>query len=226
MLYFTSKFWFKIIKNPLFYFQNFKLTFVILYKNQFFLKILNFKPVILISILLMLILFPSTAKAQFDTTYVHLTEHKFNVAPIFEYYKSKMNVIKFAPDLDHLNETSGRSFSGKSNLYLGIGISFKRLGFSISFKLPYTDIPELKESSSMSFIGGYSYRKFYAELNFISYNGFLEKTYSLDDASAIEETKISLHNKYSQIGGELYYFSAKKYRSTYPSTTLIISGWF
>ena len=169
------------------------------------------KSSISLGIILIFILFPSIAKAQFDTTYVHLTKHKFSVAPLFEYYKSKMNVIKFAPDLEHLNETSGKSFSGKSNLYLGIGVSFKRLGFSLSFKLPYTDIPELKESSSMSFIGGYSYRKFYAELNFISYDGFLEKTYSLDGDNPFEESKISLHNKYSQIGGELYYFSAKKY---------------
>jgi len=122
-----------------------------------------------------------------------------------------MNIIKFAPEFDHLNGKFGKSYSARSNLYIGLGVSFKRLGFSLSFRLPYTDIPELKESTSLSFIGGYSYRKFYAELNFMSYEGFLEKTFTTDDFDPTEETKIALHSKYRQIGGELYYFSSKKY---------------
>ena len=151
------------------------------------------------------------SEAQVDTNYVHLTKHKFSVIPLFEYYKSNMNIIEFAPEANYPDNQTGRSFSAKSNLYIGIGLSFQRFGFSLSFQLPQTDIPELKESHSISFMGGFSYYKFYAEMHYLSYNGFLEKTFSSDNDPTIEQTRIIKETQYQQLGGKLYYFSAKKY---------------
>jgi len=165
----------------------------------------------ILSVLIILSISVTTSKAQFDTAYVHLTKNKFSVIPLFEYYKSNMNIIEFAPEANYPDNQTGRSFSAKSNLYVGIGLSFQRFGFSLSFQLPQTDIPELKESRSMSFIGGFAYRKFYAEMHYLNYNGFLEKTFTFENDSIIEQTRIAKETEYQQLGGELYYFTARKY---------------
>lgn len=151
------------------------------------------------------------SKAQFDTSYVHLTKNKFSVIPLFEYYKSNLNIVEFAPEAEDLGDRFGRSFSAKSNLYLGVGLSFQRFGFSLSFQLPQTDIPELKESHSMSFIGGFAYHKFYAEMRYLNYNGFLERSMTFENDSITEQTRIARETQYTQLGGELYYFTANKY---------------
>ena len=172
---------------------------------------LGIKSLLVFSALFIVLWSPLLAKAQFDTNYVHLTKNKFNVSPLFEFYKTNINVIAFAPEFTQYNDKVDRTFSSKSNMYLGIGASFYRFGFSLSFKLPITDVPELKKAKSISFIGGYSYRKFYGDFQYLQYHGFMEKTYTYEEDSLIETSKLGVNNKYRQIGASLYFFTSKKY---------------
>lgn len=163
-------------------------------------------------ILLISIVFLSKlSTAQFDTNYVHLTKDKFIVSPIFEFYKTRFNLSDLNnPSPDDENFTQ-KSFSTKNNLYLGIGMSFYRLGVSISFLLPHSNVPELKKSKSFSFVGGYSLKKIYGELRWREYAGFQEQIATYKKDSVSYEYSINNDNHYLQFGGALYYFTADKF---------------
>jgi len=92
---------------------------------------------------------------------------------------------------------------------VGFGASFYRVGISISFELPITDIPELKEHKAFNFKGGYSYRKFYAELRLQLYSGVKEHITDPNVNTGI--TKIREDIKITQYGGNLYYFTSSKF---------------
>ena len=150
--------------------------------------------------------------AQFDTNYVHITKRKFVVTPIYEFYKSRYNINNVVLDNDSSYKEVEQTYSSKNNIYLGIGISFYRIGFSITFLLPYTNNPELENSKSISFMGGYSVKKFYGELGYRYHRGFEKDVYTFtDDSTIVDSTIISTDIHFQQLSGVLYYFPSKKY---------------
>ena len=129
-----------------------------------------------------IVLLSKISFSQHDTNYVHLTKDRFIVTPIFEFYKTVFNLINTErPNLEDENFVE-KSFSTKNNLYLGVGLSFYRLGVSISFLLPHSNVSGLEKSESFSFVGGYSLKKLYGELRLRKYSGFQEQvlTYRKD----------------------------------------------
>ncbi len=151
------------------------------------------------------------ASAQFDTNYVHITRRKFTITPIYEMYKSRYRINNVIFDNDTAYKEVEQTYSSKNNLYLGVGVSFYRIGFSISFLLPYSNIPELKNTKSFSFIGGYSAKKFYGEFRYRNYNGFEKDVYISTQDSDKAEYTISKNVHIQQMSGLIYYFSSKRY---------------
>lgn len=164
-------------------------------------------------ILLLTIVFSSNyVIAQFDTNYVYLTKDRFIVTPIFEFYKTTFKIFENKnSDIKVSKDYVERSFSTKNNLYLGFGLSFYRLGFSVSFLLPHSNIPELKKSKSISFVGGYSLKKLYGEVRLREYEAFQEQVITYKDDSISSVLTINSDNDYFQLGGALYYFTADKF---------------
>jgi len=149
--------------------------------------------------------------AQFDTNFVHITKDKFSFNPLFEFYKSSYRIKDFGEDHQNIENEVDKNYTSKNNLYLGFGLTFYRIGIAIAFQLPYSNIPELKEIKSFSFIGGYSLRKFYGELRYRNYYGLEEKTIIYTKDTVLEQTNIRQNINFQQLGGTLYYFTSKKY---------------
>jgi hypothetical protein len=150
--------------------------------------------------------------AQFDTNYVHITKRKFLVTPIYEFYKSRYNIYNVIFDNDTSYKEVEQSYSSKNNVYLGIGFSFYKIGFSLTFLLPYTNVPELENTKSLSFMGGYSIKRFYTELRYRNHKGFEKDVYTYtDDSTIVGSTVIRKDVHFQQLGGILYYFPSKKY---------------
>jgi len=90
-------------------------------------------------------------------------------------------------------------------------MSFFRFGFALSFKLPYSNIPELKKSKAFSFSGGYSYKKFYGELKLKNYEGLQQETVNYTEDSTITRINIKENVETKQTGVMLYYIASDKY---------------
>ena len=161
--------------------------------------------------ILFLIIVSNVIFAQFDSTYVQITRKKFIVSPLYEFYKSRYRIRNVVYDNDEAYKEVEQTYSSKSNIYLGVGFSFYRIGFSVSFLLPYSNVPELKNTKSFSFMGGYSVKKFYGELRYRSYSGFEKDIYTYTNDTVIADYTINKDIHFQQLGGMLYYFSSKKY---------------
>jgi len=161
-------------------------------------------------ILIFLILFVSSSFAQFDTSYVSLTKNRFSVYPISELHSTKFK-LNFNKEFSESYEDVTIRYRAQNGLYMGIGMSFYRIGLAISFKLPYTNIPDLKYSTAFSFAGGYSYRKFYGEFKTKHYQGLQQETIQFVDEDVSSTFKINHDIETKQYGFNLYYFKSNKY---------------
>jgi len=147
----------------------------------------------------------SSVFAQFDTNYVHKTKNQFMVYPLLE----SANTTMYYDYTNKDNSVTSLTYTSRDFNSLGFGASFYRLGFSLSFELPSTNIPELKDHKAFNFKGGYSYRRLYGEMKIRSYNGVEEHIVNSD--SNYSATKIRLDIKMRQYGIQVYYFFARKY---------------
>jgi len=143
--------------------------------------------------------------AQFDTSYVHKTKNQFMVYPLVEH----ANTTMFYDYVNKDNSTTSLSYTSRDFNSIGFGASFYRLGFSISFELPTTNIPELKDHRAFNFKGGYSYKKLYGEMKIRSYHGVEEKVDNSDTSNTISNIRLDI--KMRQYGLQMYYFFSKKY---------------
>ncbi|MCK5857120.1 MAG: DUF4421 family protein [Bacteroidales bacterium] len=145
-----------------------------------------------------------SAKAQFDTNYVHLTKNQFTLYPMAEsaYLELQFEDPEFKKGVYQSKLTSRVSTS------VGFGMSFYRIGFSFSFQIPYSNIDELKNSEAFSFAGGYSYHRFYGELRYRDFKGF-QKSDLMHDS--LGEVQIRKDIELRQVGVALNYFFSKKY---------------
>ncbi len=143
-------------------------------------------------------------RAQFDTNYVFKTKTKFAVYPLFEAANSEVYY-------HYKNANNNTYFDYKSRAYVsvGVGASFYRLGFSLSFELPYSSISALKNQTAFNFKGGYSYRKLYGELIARIYKGMEENILYPNQNEYL--TKIRKDVNYTQYGLGVYYFTADKF---------------
>lgn len=150
------------------------------------------------------------SSAQFDSTFVSLTKNKFSVYPLSELHSTKFK-LNFNKDIRELYDNVDVKYKAQNGLYIGFGMSFYRLGIAISFKLPYTNIPDLKYSTAFSFAGGYSFKKFYGEFKTKHYQGLQKETiqYVKDDASSAFKINHDIETKQYSIN--LYYFLSDKY---------------
>ena len=157
------------------------------------------------ALLVFAMIFARIGYAQFDTSYVHVTRNQFSIYPMAETAYLQTNFSALIP-----NELPFKSnLKSRTTTSLGFGMSFYRFGFSLSFQLPVTDIPELKKYTAFSFAGGYSYRRFYGELRYRNYRGFEENI--VDTSNTQSEYNLRKDIKLRQIGVALYYFTARKY---------------
>ena len=154
---------------------------------------------------IMFLLVSTVLSAQFDTNYVHKTKNQFMAFPLLE----SANTTMYYDLVNADKSNTSASYSSRNFNSIGFGASFYRLGFSFSFELPTTNIPELKGKKAFNFKGGYSYRKFYGELKIRSYNGVEEYQFGPDSNSTI--SKLRLDIKMRQYGVQVYYFFSKKY---------------
>ena len=165
-------------------------------------------------ILLLFILFGLSTSAQFDSSYVSLTKNKFSVYPLSELHSTQFK-LNFNNDFKDLSDNVSIRYKAQNGLYIGFGMSFYRLGIAISFKLPYTNIPDLKYSTAFSFAGGYSYRKFYGEFKTKHYQGLQKETIQYtdtdddDNKSSVFDINHDIETKQSALN--IYYFQSKKY---------------
>ncbi len=142
-------------------------------------------------------------QAQFDTNYVYLTKGKFAVYPLFGSSYSKMQY-----DYTSISGVSHISYVSRNVNSIGIGLSFQRLGFSLSYELPFSDIPELNKQRAVSFRGGYSYRRFYFDFRARYFRGLEQKVVDFNDNNSLSIRKDMV---LSQIGFNLLYFTSRKY---------------
>lgn len=156
-----------------------------------------------------LLFISNIALAQFDSTYVHITRKKFVITPIFEFYKSRYRIKTVVNDNNY--KQIEQTYSSKNNIYLGLGVSFYRIGITVAYLLPYSNVPELKNTKSFSFMGGYSVKKFYGEFRYRSYSGFEKDVYTYTEDSVSSDYTINKDIKFQQLGALVYYFSSKKY---------------
>ncbi len=141
--------------------------------------------------------------AQFDTNYVFMTRSKFVVYPLYELSYSKINY-----DYKTNSGITNVSYATRNYNSIGIGASFYRLGFSLSYQLPFSDIDSLENQSAFSFRGGYSYKRFYGDLRLRRYKGLEQK---IIDVDGVESVKIRKDMLFSQIGVNIIYFTSSKY---------------
>ena len=161
-------------------------------------------------ILIFFSLFVLSSFAQFDTTYVSLTKNKFSIYPLSELHSTKFR-LNFNKEFSELYDDVSIKYKAQNGLYVGLGMSFYRFGFSVSFKLPYTNIPELKYSTAFSFAGGYSYRKFYGEFKTKHYKGLEQETLQYVDEDVTSTFKTNHDIETRQYAVNIYYFSSSKY---------------
>lgn len=146
-----------------------------------------------------------TAKGQFDTNFVHITKNQFTVYPMVETAFMELHFT----DLDIGDGLYTSRLTSRNTTSVGFGMSFQRIGFSLSFQIPYSDIPELKNSKALSFSGGYSYHRFYGEFRYRNYAGFQKSSIVRD--SIIGDVHLRKDVKLRQIGVLANYFFSKKY---------------
>ena len=163
-----------------------------------------------IYILLILVLLAVSGLAQFDSTYVSLTKNKFSVSSLSELHSTRLN-LDLNKQYREIYEDVNINYKAQNGLYVGFGLSFYRLGLAISFKLPYTSIPELKYSTAFSFAGGYSYRKFYGEFKTKHYEGLQREIVRYTDDDVSSEVEINHDVETRQYGLTLYFFQSNKY---------------
>jgi len=145
------------------------------------------------------------ANAQFDTNYVHLTKNRFTAYPMGETAYMELNFR----DADIKEGTFKSTLSSRYATSVGFGMSFYRVGFSLSFQIPYSNIDELQGSKAFSFAGGYSYHRFYGELRYRNFKGFQKADVIHDSISSVTSIRKDIQLK--QIGLALDYFFSKKY---------------
>ena len=143
--------------------------------------------------------------AQFDTNYVHLTKGQFSVYPMAE---SAFLQLTFK-DLEFEKGYYSSTLTSRSVTSIGFGMSFYRIGFSLSFQLPHSDIPGLRESAAFSFAGGYSFRHLYGELRYRDYEGFQKTDFIQDSLLGVIELRKDIRLR--QLGVSVDYFISKKY---------------
>ncbi|RLD47506.1 MAG: hypothetical protein DRI86_00015 [Bacteroidetes bacterium] len=145
------------------------------------------------------------AMAQFDTNYVYLTKDKFSLYPLAESAVSTF----FYDYYDANNNVTSIEYHTRQYNSIGIGASFYRFGFSLTFELPYTNIPELKEHNAFNFKGGYSYRRFFAELRIKKYSGVEETIEYPGNNGAVVNIRKDI--TITEYGGNMYFFLCKKF---------------
>ena len=142
---------------------------------------------------------------QFDTNYVHLTKGQFSVYPMAE---SAFMQLTFK-DLEFDKGYYSSTLTSRNVTSIGFGMSFYRVGFSLSFQLPHSNIPGLEEAAAFSFAGGYSFRHLYGELRYRDYEGF-QKSDLVHD-SLLGSIELRKDVRLRQLGVSLDYFFSKKY---------------
>ncbi len=158
-------------------------------------------------LLLLFLAFFSKAYGQFDTNYVYLTKKYFSVSPLMESAATSLNYDYFH---NNSEDVTSLYYDTRNFNSVGIGASFYRFGFSLALEVPMTNIPQLKKQKAFSFKGGYSYRKFFAELRLRRYFGVVE-TIVYSDLEDDEASKIRKDIAISQYAGSIYYFFSKKF---------------
>ena len=166
---------------------------------------LSFKTLLIVVILLI----SRFAYSQFDSSYVHITKDKFSIYPMSELHTSTYH-LKFN-ETQYDSDEVDAYYRSQENIYLGFGMSFYRFGFALSFKIPYSDIPELKKSRAFSFSGGYSYKKLYGELKLNSYHGLQQETVNYLDDTTITQITIRENIVTKHMSLMLYYITSDKY---------------
>jgi len=166
--------------------------------------------------ILVLVIISNFIYAQFDTNYVYITRKKFTTNGMFEFFNTNLKIkpydeyYDYIQNLDSIYDVEQR-FKSRNSIYLGFGVTFYRIGFSLTFLLPYSDIPELKQAPSISFMGGYSLKKFYAEFRYRNYYGFQEQRFITKEDTSYERHNLVKNTSYRQMTGILYYFFSDKY---------------
>lgn len=158
-----------------------------------------------IAILLSLILAAMTVKGQFDTNYVHITKNQFTAYPMVE---TAFMELRFT-DLDKDDWLNSSKFTSRNTTSIGFGMSFQRVGFSLSFQIPYSDIAGLKNSKALSITGGLSYHRFYGELRYRNYKGFEKEDIYHDSNLGYFYLRKDINMR--QIGVMANYFFSSKY---------------
>ena len=164
------------------------------------------KSILILSLFLFVV---QASYSQFDSSYVHITQNKFSIYPLTELHASRYH-IRFNEDLSKKDNIDA-NYNTQNSLYLGFGMSFFRFGFALSFKLPYSNITELKESKAFSFSGGYSYKRFYGELKLKHYEGLQQETINYAEDTTITRIDIKKDVETKQAGLMLYYIASDKY---------------
>ncbi len=144
-------------------------------------------------------------QAQFDTNYVHLTKNQFTAYPMGETAYMELHF----KDLEFNDGIYTSTLTSRNTTSIGFGMSFSRLGFSFSFQIPYSDIPELKNSKAFNFAGGYSYHRFYGELRYRDYSGFQKMDIIHDSIKG--DIHLRKDIKMRQLGVVVDYFFSKKF---------------
>jgi len=144
-------------------------------------------------------------KAQFDTTFVHITKNQFMVYPMAESAYMELH-FKNINNNDKLNSST---LTSRNTTSVGFGMSFYHVGFSFLFQLPVTNIPDLENSTAFSFAGGYSYHRFYGEMRYRDYKGFQKSEVIHDSIKGDVQIRKDIH--FRQLGATLYYFFSRKY---------------
>ncbi len=164
-------------------------------------------------IALLLVLSSFWGYSQFDTAYVYVNKKTFSIASISEFYKTSYHIKYNKNDAfqNALPDDVKNSYYTQNSLYTGVGFSFKRLGFSILFRLPYTNTNRLKHAKSFAFSGGYSFSRLYGELNIKLFEGLIKETVigKKENQEVVSDVKSQLQT--SHIEGMLYYFSSGKF---------------
>jgi len=151
----------------------------------------------------------SSAFSQFDSTYVHVTKNQFTAYPLAEFYSNsyRLNIDKSLNN----SEKTDASFNTQNNIYVGLGLSFYRIGITLTFRLPYSNIPQLKMFKAFSFAGGYSIKKFYGELKLKDYQGVQQENITYDNDTTIVNLKINKGVEIKQVSIIGYYIASDKY---------------
>jgi len=161
---------------------------------------------------ILLVLSYTSVMAQFDTNYVHINKNKFLISPIFEFYRTDIKLFIEDTDTSKSNtEEIEYRYKTRNSLYLGFSLSFNRFGVSLSFKLPYSNIPHLRNSKSLAFTGGYSYNKLYGEFRWKHYKGIQKDEIKIINDSTVVSSMVLDDIETKQIGGTLYWFASNKY---------------